>query len=120
MRVRGLKSRPAPYGYQRTQVALRAGAWIEIEVVNGIDPANGVALRAGAWIEISIRLKKGTKGLGSHSVRVRGLKYNVLVRSPKSRPSHSVRVRGLKYPMPTLDGVAAPVALRAGAWIEIN
>ena len=56
--------------------------------------------------------------LGSHPVRVRGLKHGVAVGVVYDDVSHSVRVRGLKRSDNAALFIVHRVAPRAGAWIE--
>ena len=55
----------------------------------------------------------------SHSTRVRGLKFSVMVGLKEEHMSHSTRVRGLKYSVTPPNKISHSVALYTSAWIEI-
>ena len=78
-------------------VALYTSAWIEIITFEHWKNGNIVALYTSAWIEILTLPPPALRLLGSHSTRVRGLKY-----------SNFDRKNGITY-----------VALYTSAWIEI-
>ena len=105
MRARGLKRFVSKGVGNGSEVAPRAGAWIEtipLLIYFAIYP---VAPRAGAWIETYMGAKSICEDLMSRPVRARGLKQRVLLiyvyRLLKSRP---VRARGLK-PFRQHDGI---------------
>ena len=58
--------------------------------------------------------------VGSHPVRVRGLKHLACVRNPHRDGSHPVRVRGLKRLYRKCERLCELVAPRAGAWVETD
>ena len=55
-----------------------------------------VAPHAGAWIETQKSDYKNPDNLGSHPMRVRGLKREMKQRYSEQQESHPMRVRGLK------------------------
>ena len=74
MRVRGLKLITRTERANRTDVAPHAGAWIETRLGSYEAKEFGVAPHAGAWIETDALLLNAER-LGSHPMRVRGLKH---------------------------------------------
>ena len=46
------------------EVAPRAGAWIEIVLIDFVNDVLNVAPRAGAWIEIEVSLRQSLGGWG--------------------------------------------------------
>jgi hypothetical protein len=79
--------------------------------------ATNVAPRAGAWIETLIRLIYRFHLL-SLPVRERGLKHNCRAYILHHRKSLPVRERGLKPAIAVSLVSRCAVAPRAGAWIE--
>ena len=77
-------------------VAPHAGAWIEISRVTLRILGLIVAPHAGAWIEIASGPERTNRGLKSHPMRVRGLKYDSRADARTCMESHPMRVRGLK------------------------
>ena len=77
-------------------VALYTSAWIEMLRCDQYDCESAVALYTSAWIEMP-GAKYAARLFGSHSTRVRGLKYYFLLDNKK----------------------LFPVALYTSAWIEI-
>ena len=60
-----------------------------------IEPLLAVAPYTGAWIETDL-VESVARLVGSHPIRVRGLKHCSATRSDKDYTSHPIRVRGLK------------------------
>ena len=60
-----------------SQVAPRAGAWIETSNLNRAQTSLVVAPRAGAWIETQSHETESKKGASSPPARGRGLKHVV-------------------------------------------
>ena len=95
MRVRGLKLLLPVQSTEPSNVAPRAGAWIEIvafiplAVIPSSHPVRvrGLKLNDNQTLAVVV---------GSHPVRVRGLKSLLGVRMLCPLESHPVRVRGLK------------------------
>ena len=122
-------------------VALFAGAWIEIVKIFFYIRMTLVALFAGAWIEM-ITFISNSSADSSLSSRERGLKYTIPQHLIGFSLSLSSRERGLKSSLPVLNQfptlslssrerglkyvivwdcrIIHFVALFAGAWIEIR
>ncbi|HAW6257674.1 TPA: hypothetical protein JMF69_001659 [Legionella pneumophila] len=99
-------------------VAPRAGAWIETNLVTRLDMMRDVAPRAGAWIETTIVCHHPARRKKSRPVRARGLKHIKRLRKELAERSRPVRARGLKRTYESLNWKCQRVAPRAGAWIE--
>ena len=103
---------------RRKTVALYMSAWIEIFPQFFIALFIIVALYMSAWIEMSL-IDSAAFSASSHSIWVRGLKYQSCTCPHAGRVSHSIWVRGLKSEAPEPEDEEEDVALYMSAWIEI-
>ncbi len=81
---------------RETNVAPRAGAWIETGYLVSLTAIKWVAPRAGAWIETNTLIILAGAFSESRPVRARGLKLLNSIAHFSCLVSRPVRARGLK------------------------